>query len=1079
MIWSENSPPLEAYPRKTSRAACSVVFLLPLLIFMGYASGVLAQEDRRDEFICQSADLVQRGANFPDKPLFIQQDTLGYLWFFSDVSGYRFDGRRYKKVTFSSLYHHNGQFEFLRSVLRMPDGFFGLHFGDRRSGIPARDTLIVFDPILMQSVPYAAEDWLRPHEILLTSWEDEMGEGVSFWFLEDTLADVQRIAQPFRLTDSLKTIYVADAGFSIAPLFSSNATGQFFLLRGQGDSEEVRTVHCTSQGCTERRDEFVYTRGMNPLRAHQNHNLWFDSSGTFLTAVYRHESHPPYDKDLFWIHRQDGNLLPDTAVDSGSGVDWSTFLDLKHGFRGCEVRFNPVSQQLWVFIGNQLRIYSRDGDLLAEQVLPVKETFTMGLHSFRFTSEDEAVVVSAFGIVYIQLDRVPFEYTQSPPTRKGSNLGCRAMVSWNQDTVLMMSDATGLYAISAGEIASIFPEAGRTSGLLIDGNDLILTHDRALVRMRNLNPESRVEIAPIKADLSWALNRDGEGRIIIGHDGLSVLNREGEVQTFDREISNAYEALIMDSLIIIPTNAGLWTLSGDELRRADEVFPELSVIQSPCHSVMQASDGGIWISTKGQGLGRWAPEISDLRWYDWNEGLPSEVVYGTLEDDAGRIWASSNQGLVRIDPEAESIAVYGTQNGLVETEFNRTSFLRHVDGRFYFGAIAGVTSFDPNSPEFESKTDGSRFVIDRILQHKRSLSGVEDVTNEFRLKGQISLGSNDDFVSIHPKVLDYGGVPHDFAFRVCSLSDSTATPSEWTKFDEEGVVLSNLDAGKWLMEIRTKSGGSGWSPVPLRVPISVSIPWYLRGRNQALAVVLLFGISSYLYQIRLKKLKKGSELLERKVKQRTQKLQEAIALKDVYLAETHHRVKNNLQIISSLLDLQSAQMQDEQVRSEFNISKIRIETINLIHQRLFKRQEVQSIDFKEFLVELFRLIERSQVSSEKDLLLEITGDELDLLQRESIPLGMIFNELITNTIKHVVPKQSVTRVSISIERSTDHHVRLIYDDHGPGLPKGIPFEKMESLGLRLVGGFVRQLKGSVSIDSKVSSRVLISFRITE
>jgi two-component sensor histidine kinase len=161
------------------------------------------------------------------------------------------------------------------------------------------------------------------------------------------------------------------------------------------------------------------------------------------------------------------------------------------------------------------------------------------------------------------------------------------------------------------------------------------------------------------------------------------------------------------------------------------------------------------------------------------------------------------------------------------------------------------------------------------------------------------------------------------------------------------------------------------------------------------------------------------------------------------------------------------------------MSKIRIETINLIHQRLFNNEDIQSMDFKEFLVDLFRLIERSQVDSEKELLLEITGDELDLRQRESIPLGMIFNELITNTIKHVVPKQSVTRVFVRFERKKDNQVHLIYDDHGPGLPEGIPIEKMESLGLRLVGGFVRQLKGSVTIDSKVSSRVLISFRITE
>ena len=1079
MSWSGNSLPLEVYPRRTGRA-WPVLCWLPLLMCLGNGSQVLAQEDRRGEFICQVADLIQRGANFPDKPLFIQQDTLGYLWFFSDVSAYRFDGSRHKKIPFSVFFEEKGQFEFLRSVLRMPDGCFGFHFGDGRSGIPARDTLIVFDPILMQQVPHTVEDWLKPNEILWTSWEDEMGEGVSYWFLKDTLTNMQRVARPCGLSDSLKTVYEADVGFSIAPLFSSNATGQFFLLTSQDDPDQVKTVHCSHLGCTERRDNFAYTRGMNPLRSHQNHNLWFDSSGVFLTAVYRHESRPPYDQDLFWIHRQDGELLPDTTAGEWPCVDWSAFLNLKHGFRGSEVRFNPASQRLWVFIGNQLRIYSRAGELLAEVDLPAKDTFTMGLHSLQFISENEAVVVSAFGIMHIRIDDNPFEYARSRPTGKGSNLGCRAMVSWNQDTVLMMSDATGLYAISAGEITSVFPEAGRCSGLLVEGNDLMLTHQDALVRMKDLHPESLVQIAPLEAKLSWALNRDRQGRLLIGHEGWSALDSRGEVQFFDREISNAYAALITDSLSIIPTNAGLWVFTGHELRRADEMFPELSAIQSPCHAIMQASDGVVWISTKGQGLGRWVPEFGDVHWYGWNEGLPSQVIYGALEDDAGRIWASSNQGLIKIDPEGATVQVFGTKDGLVEAEFNRTSFLRHTDGRLYFGAIAGVTSFDPNLPAFDAESnDGVRLVIDRIVQHKRALNGVIDVTNQFRRHQQIDLGTNDDFVSIHPKVLDYGGLQHDFAYRVRSFQASTAQLPEWTMLDEEGVVLSNLDAGMWLVEIRAKSNEGGWLPEPLQVPIKVRIPWYMRGRNQAIAVVLLFGISMGLYQIRLRKLRKGNELLERKVTHRTEKLQEAIALKDVYLAETHHRVKNNLQIISSLLDLQAAQMKDEQIRAEFNISKIRIETINLIHQRLFNRQDVQSIDFKEFLVELFRLIERSQVDSERDLLLEITGDELDVRQREGIPLGMIFNEFITNTIKHVVPKQPVTRVSISIERRTDNQVLLIYDDFGPGLPDGIPFEKMESLGLRLVGGFVRQLKGSVTIDSKVSSRVLISFRLTE
>lgn len=1034
--------------------------------------------DLRADFICGVTDLTIVGAGFPENPLFVRVDTLGYLWFFGDVSVYRYNGVDYQSFSYPDLFGQDilTKCGYLRGVARLPGGHLGCHFGSSRYQGSAADTLCVFNPIDLRSVDGTQLPKKNSNERLL-EFSLQQGQGSrERWILNDTANGTWRVAQSVGVGDSLETVYRAPKGWLIRPLYSAPETGDFFLLQEESPLVEfgpIGSVHCASGECVTSWEDFPYTRALDAYRRHQNQTMWFDPDGSFLTMVFRHESHPPFDLEPFWVHKKDGTFVPDD-------INWDSWLDLKHGFRGSEVRYNAASQRLWVLHSNELRIFSRSGELLAHEVLPVSNEFTLGLQDLYFLSSDEAIALSSFGILHFSLRPNPFEYRTIEDSRKGFNLGCRSMVSWNRDTILLRTDAPGIYGLIEDQIRLLHPDAERCGGMLVDEGSLTYTSDDLLLQMHDWDSASIDTLSQIGSGVTWRLDRGQDGVYFILQRGLGVWRIGQEFEALDDGWYDAYQALEWGPGVLVPGSAGLFLYEKHTSKwgPASDLYPALTDIRTVCHAILEASDGKLWISTKGQGLGFWDPETdAPIQWLRLNEGMPSDIVYGALEDGQGRIWASTNAGLILFNPMDGSLQVFGVQAGLPETEFNRTSFLKHLDGKMHFGAIAGVVSFDPDSERFANSKKSPPLIVDRILQHNRELRGVTNVTSSYNQIHRVELGPYDDFLSVKPIVLDYSGIHWDFTYRLMSRTEGEEDSDRpWLYLEDTQIHLSNIPSGKWMLEIRAKSAECGWLASRISLPIDVSIPFYMKSGYQGLAVLLAFGLFFGVNSIYNSNLRKRNDRLESKIAERTQVLKEMIELKDAYLAETHHRVKNNLQIISSLLDLQASRLEDEQVRRLFNVSKSRIDSINLIHQRLYNRPNSKTIDFKEFLIDLIRLVERSQVGHGDRLILEILGDDLEIRHRDVVPLGMICNELLTNTIKHVVPLEPSTKVQIDLTLLDDNEVRLTYDDAGPGLPSGLDFEEMDSLGLRLVGRFVHQLQGTVEVDENCPSRVRIQFR---
>lgn len=196
-----------------------------------------------------------------------------------------------------------------------------------------------------------------------------------------------------------------------------------------------------------------------------------------------------------------------------------------------------------------------------------------------------------------------------------------------------------------------------------------------------------------------------------------------------------------------------------------------------------------------------------------------------------------------------------------------------------------------------------------------------------------------------------------------------------------------------------------------------------------------------------------------------QKLESALQEKTILLNEVHHRVKNNLQVISSLLNLQSTHTSDPRLRAALGESQSRVRAMALTHQLLYERKDYSRIDLGEYLERLAQSLAGTYRESRANVALTRTlPEERQFVDFErAISCGLVVNELVTNAFKHAFPDGRDGEIRIELQATDDELVLIVADD-GVGLPEGFDLAKISSLGLQLVPLFVEQIGGRFSLE---------------
>ena len=778
----------------------------------------------------------------------------------------------------------------------------------------------------------------------------------------------------------------------------------------------------------------------------------------------------------------DGSVLcfhPDGGLHSTKGGD--TVL----GFRELHPKFgflseNPYTGHAWVVNGNQLLIFNAANELIWQDQIAEDPEWGRHITKIRFSSKDDGWICSNRGITHVEVHQTGFYALPDPllpkPNSRARLNSMRTLMEWSPDTLIFCND------LGQTHLLRRTPSGWTTSPLLVPNTSSLsmaarLPGDSLIVVCDGLWYEGRMtgDLRPVAENNvidSWSLEAlDGTlENWLIGHHGLTRYNRSSAraeaITASPEERDELGDVYCMQRIgpgeLLLGSSTGFWRYVDGS--RSLERYPG---VDDAVYS-MHAMHGQCWLGTATNGLVAYDLDSRTFTAFNRRTGLSDDRIYAVLEDGCGNLWLSSDRGLMRFHINTGAVDVFARTEGLHQLEFNRTSFESGASGRLYFGGLEGMTVVDPAfwpCRSFEANANIGLLALDALGVKS---GGKRNVYRDWAAGSIVQLTPSFPILTAEFRLLEWGPGGHTYATRILGADEN------WHETESNSVRIAGLAPGDYTLEVRARFRGGQWSKNGLLIPIRMEPAWTQTRafRMGVAAAVLVLGWGLFLQA------KRRTQQLERLVAERTASLEEAVQLKDLYLREVHHRVKNNMQIVGNLLDLQTTHVQHDEAKRTLREGRSRIASIALVHQELHQAGETKSLSLQRFAARLFDLNCKLYGWDAADARLHLSGEDVEMNLDTSIPMGLILNELITNSFKHSQPNSSTVDVDLHVRRAGEGRYMALYDDHGKGLPPDIAFSDERSLGLWLVAEMVHQLGGVVRVSRRTRSRLIWTFEDT-
>lgn len=198
--------------------------------------------------------------------------------------------------------------------------------------------------------------------------------------------------------------------------------------------------------------------------------------------------------------------------------------------------------------------------------------------------------------------------------------------------------------------------------------------------------------------------------------------------------------------------------------------------------------------------------------------------------------------------------------------------------------------------------------------------------------------------------------------------------------------------------------------------------------------------------------------------------------KDILLKEIHHRVKNNLQIIISLLNLQSGYIKDEQSLKAVKDGQNRVRSMALVHEKFYQADALTEINFAEYVEKLNQFLFQSYSDKSERIKLTVVSDNVALDMDTAMPCGLLINEIVSNALKYAFPDNREGEIKIVLNKLSENNIEMSISDNGVGMSNDFDIEQAESLGLQLISALTSQLDGTLKVSVENGTRYSVNFK---
>jgi len=515
------------------------------------------------------------------------------------------------------------------------------------------------------------------------------------------------------------------------------------------------------------------------------------------------------------------------------------------------------------------------------------------------------------------------------------------------------------------------------------------------------------------------------------------------------------------SIDLATNRHGLLRFSSGKWRR---IFHPERPAANNVYAIHQDRQGRIWVGTEA-GLfivrnGRFVEPVEDA--------LTTErPVYLIVEDLRGRLWFGTDNGVIRWDGPDRPHRVYTTRSGLAGQEINRSAGVVDSEGRLWIGTNSGVSyyreEYDPNPED--------------IPAPHVEITALDIKGLSVPLDGSLRLSHSENHLTFHvsaPSFID------ETAVRFRTLLEGF--DSEWSepfRSLEPKVLYMNLPPGRYGFQVQAANALGVWSAPAVSPVIRIDRAFWQTVWFALLVLAVGVGISVGAFHFVAAH--RYANRLESEVEMRTAQLKASLSEKNVLLKEIHHRVKNNLQIISSLLFLQARKIQNDEDRAALKESMTRIRTMALVHETIYGSANLAAVSARAYFSAIIDQLMSTFGIDKERVSIDIEATNIALTVETAVPCGLIVNELVSNALKHAFPKGRKGRIEVRMSLDepeagmADPKYRLVVKDDGRGFDDDFDFLRIESLGLRLVFNLATQLGGSVEVDRAVGTSFTIRF----